>query len=65
MTTPLQRLQDMLDAALAAQPAPSRTDADLGPLDPRLHEYQRQAVAHLRSNPRAGLMLRLTCQTSW
>lgn len=53
MSSPLEQLQGMLDASLeAAQP-------DLRELDPRLHDYQRQAVAHLRENPRAGLMLEM------
>lgn len=28
-------------------------------LDPRLHAYQRQAVQHLRDNPRAALFLEM------
>lgn len=27
------------------------------PLDERLHDYQKDAVAHLHANPRAGLFL--------
>lgn len=55
----LERLQEMLDAALAAQPDPGKEVANLRELDPRLHAYQRQAVDHLRSNPRAGLFLEM------
>lgn len=57
MITPLQRLQDLLDAALAAQSAPATANGRV--LDERLHDYQRQAVAHLHANPRAGLFLEM------
>ena len=58
---PLERLQEMLDEALAApaQPDPGKEVANLRELDPRLHAYQRSAVDHLRSNPRAGLFLEM------
>lgn len=57
MSTPLERLQAMLDAALAAQPVPSLVGGRV--LDERLHDYQRQAVSHLHANPRAGLFLEM------
>lgn len=44
---PLDQLQLALDVAAV----PHRD------LDPRLHDYQRQAVAHLHAHPRAGLFL--------
>lgn len=58
---PLERLQAMLDEALAAptQPDPGKEVAHLRELDPRLHAYQRQAVAHLHAHPRAGLFLEM------
>lgn len=61
MPSPLERLQEMLDEALAApaQPDPGKEVAHPRALDPRLHAYQRQAIAHLHANPRAGLMLEM------
>lgn len=44
---PLDALQLALDVAAVPH----------HPLDERLHPYQRDAVAHLHANPRAGLML--------
>lgn len=58
---PLEELQQMLVVAKKGghvSPHPVRVHPDdLEGLDPRLHDYQRVAVAHLRSNPRAGLFL--------
>ena len=59
MPSPLEQLQEMLDDALASQPDPGKEVAISRELDPRLHDYQRQAVAHLHSHPRAGLMLEM------
>jgi len=56
---PLERLQELLDEALASQPDPGKEVAHTRELDPRLHAYQRQAVAHLHSHPRAGLFLEM------
>lgn len=44
---PMEALQLALDVAAV----PHR------PLDERLHDYQRRAVAHLHAHPRAGLFL--------
>lgn len=57
MTSPLERLQEMLDAALATHPEPASVDLGGRVLDERLHGYQRRAVAHLHDNPRAGLFM--------
>ena len=56
MPSPLEQLQEMLDASLAD---PGKEVAHTRELDPRLHTYQRQAIAHLHANPRAGLMLEM------
>lgn len=48
MTDPLEALQAELDVAIYGRA-----------LDPRLHDYQRQAVDHLTANPRAGLLLEM------
>ena len=44
---PMDELQLALDVAAVPH----------HPLDPRLHDYQRQAVAHLHAHPRSGLFL--------
>ena len=44
---PIDQLQLALDVAAVPH----------HPLDPRLHGYQRDAVAHLHAHPRAGLFL--------
>lgn len=44
---PLDALQLALDVAAVPH----------HPLDERLHQYQRDAVAHLHAHPRAGLFL--------
>lgn len=54
-TSALDGLQAMLDAARTPQPGQISGRA----LDPRLHEYQRLAVAHLHTHPRAGLFLEM------
>ena len=61
MSRSLERLQELLDQSLAdaAQPVPGKEVAHTRELDPRLHAYQRQAVAHLHSHPRAGLFLEM------
>ena len=61
MSRSLERLQELLDSALASdtQPDPGKEVAHTRELDPRLHTYQRQAIAHLHANPRAGLMLEM------
>lgn len=47
MIDPLDALQLALDVAAVPH----------HPLDPRLHDYQKDAVAHLHAHPRAGLFL--------
>ena len=59
MPSPLEQLQELLDSALATQPDPGKEVSTSRALDPRLHDYQRQAIAHLHANPRAGLMLEM------
>ena len=52
----------MLDQSLAdaAQPVPGKeVMINSRNLDPRLHQYQVQAVQHLWENPRAGLFLEM------
>lgn len=44
---PLDELQLALDVAAVPH----------HPLDPRLHDYQRDAVEHLHAHPRAGVFL--------
>lgn len=58
MTTGLQMLQALLDADASRQ-QPKGVMTNSRNLDPRLHQYQVQAVQHLWENPRAGLFLEM------